>query len=67
MISITVNGENVLVKPQSVLDYIKNEKNLDPAHVVIEYNLAILHKNTWAETILKDKDRIEIVNFVGGG
>jgi len=36
-------------------------------HIVVEYNLEIIPKERYAQTILKDGDEVEIVSFMGGG
>jgi len=40
---------------------------LHPARVAIEYNFQILPKTKWEETKVAPGDRLEIVQFVGGG
>lgn len=35
--------------------------------VAIELNRDIVSRDRWAETSLKDGDRLEVVHFVGGG
>lgn len=40
---------------------------MKPDRVAIEINREIAPRNSWAETQLKDGDRLEIVHFVGGG
>ena len=35
--------------------------------IAIEYNGVILQKNKYKNKYLKDKDRVEIVHFIGGG
>jgi sulfur carrier protein len=35
--------------------------------VAVELNREIVPRNGWAETNLKEGDRLEIVHFVGGG
>ena len=35
--------------------------------VAVELNREIVSRAQWAETSLKDGDRLEIVHFVGGG
>jgi sulfur carrier protein len=67
MIKITVNSENIMVESQSIWDFITKGKKLNPDHVVIEYNLSILNKKLWPQTMLKESDNLEIVSFVGGG
>jgi thiamine biosynthesis protein ThiS len=40
---------------------------LNPGRVAIEYNLEILPRTKWDETRVTAGDRLEIVQFVGGG
>jgi sulfur carrier protein len=35
--------------------------------VAVELNLSIVPRDGWASTLLNDGDRLEIVQFVGGG
>ncbi|HEX4019593.1 MAG TPA: sulfur carrier protein ThiS [Acidobacteriaceae bacterium] len=35
--------------------------------VAVEHNGAIVARSTWSATILNAEDRLEIVQFVGGG
>jgi thiamine biosynthesis protein ThiS len=35
--------------------------------VAIELNRDIVPRNQWADTVLHDGDRLEVVHFVGGG
>jgi thiamine biosynthesis protein ThiS len=41
--------------------------DIDPRRVAVEHNLAILKRHRFGEVIVDDGDRVEIVNFVGGG
>ena len=40
---------------------------IDSRRVAIEHNLAILRRHLFPDTVVRDGDRVEIVNFVGGG
>jgi sulfur carrier protein len=40
---------------------------MKPDRVAVELNRDIVPRNLWAETQLRDGDRLEIVHFVGGG
>ena len=64
---ITLNGERFeLDRPLSVIDLLAR-LDIDPRRVAVEHNLNIIRRNTFPEVVVKDGDRIEIVNFVGGG
>lgn len=47
----------------SLLDYLNFNKNI----IVIDYNGAILQKEIWSDTKLRNADRIEILTIAGGG
>jgi thiamine biosynthesis protein ThiS len=40
---------------------------IDPRRVAVEHNLVILKRHAFVTTLVGDGDRVEIVNFVGGG
>jgi len=66
--TVLVNGEPIELPKQivSVLDLLKHYEVHDKV-VVVEVNGEILNKLEHQSTRLADKDRIEIVHFVGGG
>lgn len=63
---ITLNGEDREIKALGVADLIA-ELGLDPRKVAVERNLQIVPRSLHGQTALCDGDRIEIVQFVGGG
>lgn len=63
---ISVNGKEMVVQQQSVLDVIKTLQ-VDPKVVVAELNQEILIASEFDSVFLKDGDVLEIVRFVGGG
>ena len=63
---IQVNGDNRTVTARTVLDLV-TELGLDPRKVAVERNLAIVPRSLHGETALSEGDRIELVQFVGGG
>ncbi len=40
---------------------------MKPDRVAVELNREIVPRDLWAETVLNEGDRLEIVHFVGGG
>jgi thiamine biosynthesis protein ThiS len=40
---------------------------IDPRRVAIEHNLSIIKRQTFPDVVIGEGDRLEIVNFVGGG
>jgi thiamine biosynthesis protein ThiS len=66
-VHITLNGEPYeLDRPLSVNSLLE-QLDIDPRRVAVEHNLAILKRHRFGEVIVDDGDRVEIVNFVGGG
>lgn len=63
---IQVNGDTREVAARTVLALVE-ELGFDVRKVAVERNLAIVPKSLHAETPLEDGDRIELVQFVGGG
>jgi thiamine biosynthesis protein ThiS len=64
---ITLNGEPYeLDDPLSVADLLM-QLSIDPRRVAVEHNLTMLKRQLFDDTIVLEGDRIEIVNFVGGG
>lgn len=64
---ITINGEEKRFDgPLNVIGLLK-ALELEPRKIAVERNLEIVPKSLYGETALCDGDRIEIVQFVGGG
>ena len=63
---LTVNGEDREVKASDLAGLIA-ELGLDGRKVAVERNLAIVPRSLHGSTPLQDGDRIELVQFVGGG
>jgi len=67
MPNITLNGNTQNYPPLTSLLELLRHLQLDPARVAIEHNGAIVPQDRFAGTALNDGDRLEIVQFVGGG
>lgn len=63
---IQVNGEPREVEAKTILSLVE-ELGLDIRKVAVERNLEIVPKSLHASTAIADGDRIEVVQFVGGG
>lgn len=64
---ITINGEPKRFDPPMNVAGLLKTLELEPRKIAVERNLEIVPKSLYAETALADGDRIEIVQFVGGG
>ena len=64
---ITLNGDPYEIdQPLSVHELLERLQ-VDPRRVAVEHNFVILKRHAFVTTLVGDGDRIEIVNFVGGG
>lgn len=63
---IQVNGDTREVAARTVAALVE-ELGFDVRKVAVERNLAIVPRSLHATTTLEDDDRIELVQFVGGG
>ncbi len=66
-IKITVNGKQMTVNLKYSLKKLIDKLKLPIKKVAIELNKEIVNKKRISKIILKSGDRIEIVNFIGGG
>ena len=66
LLRIHVNGEAREVAARTILALVE-ELALDPRKVAVERNLEIVPRSLHAQTALAEGDRIELVQFVGGG
>lgn len=64
--NIILNGEPHLTDARTVAALVES-LGLDIRKVAVERNLVLTPRSLHAETVLEDGDRIEIVQFVGGG
>lgn len=66
-ILIQVNGETREAAAGTNVVTLLEQLGLNSGRVAIEYNLQILPRTKWEATPLAAGDRLEIVQFVGGG
>lgn len=64
---IFVNGERRKVGAGTTVLFLLRELSLPETRVAVERNRSLVRKTEFADTVLGEGDRIEIVTFVGGG
>jgi sulfur carrier protein len=69
---IHINGEEHTFQDpappdQLTLAQLIEKLGMKSDRVAVELNREIARRDRWAEALLKDGDRLEIVHFVGGG
>jgi sulfur carrier protein len=62
-----LNGDRYeLAAPLTVAELLAR-LDIDGRRVAVEHNLAIVKRGAFDQTLVRDGDEVEIVNFVGGG
>ena len=64
---ISVNGSSSFVREGETVRELIQRMQLNEKLVAVEINREIVRRNTFAERRLLAADRVEIVEFVGGG
>ncbi len=64
---LTINGDERSFDAPLSLAGLLEQLGLKLDRVAVEYNRNIVPRPQWSETSLEDGDRLEIVQFVGGG
>ena len=64
---IKINGQPETVECDASVGDLLLGLKLEPIRVAVEINEELVPRKTFAETLLKDGDRVEIVTLVGGG
>ena len=65
--TIFINGEARELDGVSTLAGLLDALDLPKQRVAIELNKHVIRKQDWESTNVKDKDKVEVVHFVGGG
>lgn len=65
--NIIINGENHTLNKPASLKQLISKLGLENKRLAIEINQAIIARSEYANTPLKDDDRVEIVQAIGGG
>ena len=66
-IKIKVNGKIVSLSKNSTLKNLTSKLKIPLNKVAIELNMEIIDKKKLNKIIIKSSDKIEIVQFIGGG
>lgn len=65
--TLIINGENRDFTGISTLSDLVAQLGMKPDRVAIELNRELVRRDQWPETRLSEGDKVEIVQFVGGG
>jgi thiamine biosynthesis protein ThiS len=64
---LEINGEMRNVRESATVRELLENLDIKPDRVAVELNRRIVRRQDWARAALQELDKIEIVQFVGGG
>ena len=67
MAKIQLNGNKLELKNKHTIFTLLKKYKMDNKKIAIELNGKIINRNKYKSTYVKNKDKIEIVHFIGGG
>ncbi len=65
--TLEINGEIRVISPVSNVWELLQFLGITGSHVAVELNRKIIRRRDWEDTPISNHDRVEIVQFVGGG
>ena len=65
--TITLNGEPFELSGPLTVTELLSRLEIDARRVAVEHNVTVLKRTAFDETVVREGDEVEIVNFVGGG
>jgi sulfur carrier protein len=67
MAKIQLNGKKISIKRNFSINNLISKYKLSYKKIAIEHNGKIIPKINYKKKYLKDNDKVEIVQFIGGG
>ena len=67
MAKIQLNGRKLILKNKYTIFGLLKKHGIDGSKIAVELNTKIINRNKFKSIYVKDKDKIEIVHFIGGG
>jgi len=64
---LIINGETKEFEDNQTLEYIIKSLEIEDKVMAAAVNMEIVKKDQWDEFIIKNDDKIELLQFVGGG
>ena len=66
-VQIVLNGQTRLLEPGTTLAGLVASLELGGRRMAVEINEEVIPRSEYADLVLGDRDRVEIVHAVGGG
>ncbi len=64
---VVLNGQETQIPDLSDVRALIDSKQLQPESVMVCLNEEVIPRSLWAQTVIKEHDRIDVVRIVGGG
>jgi thiazole synthase len=64
---VTINGEERSLNRSVSVDVLLAQLGFEPAKIAVERNREIVPRSKYRDVIVVEGDRVEIVQFIGGG
>ena len=65
--TIILNGEKYELERPTTVTALLSQLEIDPRRVAVEHNIVVVKRTAFDDTLIREGDQVEIVNFVGGG
>jgi thiamine biosynthesis protein ThiS len=66
-VKITLNGDALEIVGPVTVGALLSRLDIDVRRVAVEHNFTVLKRSMLDTTDIREGDKIEVVNFVGGG
>lgn len=66
-VTIQLNGERFEIDEPLTVEALLARLEVDARRVAVEVNEYVVRKVAYGDTLIRDGDAVEVVNFVGGG
>lgn len=66
-INVYINGEKKLISISNNLSDVLKNFEINTNKIAIEINQKVIPRSLYKNTLIKNEDKIEIVQFIGGG
>ncbi len=67
MVEIVLNGEAFSIDGDGSISMLLNQLDLVPSKIAVEVNESIVSRSKYDQFCLKNNDRVEVIQAVGGG
>ena len=67
MAEIQLNGRKLTLKKRHTILQLLKRYKMDSKKIAVELNGKIINRNKYKIAYVKNKDKVEIVHFIGGG